>query len=125
ISRSTGIRTSSTCTWDICGTRSIVRSGERRSRRSEAPGTASGTMRRLPVRLRLTLGFAAAMALLLAALATGLYASMSGALLDEIDAGLRSRAATLEADLPRGLGLTAQSRALVEPHEAFAQVFDA
>jgi len=82
-------------------------------------------MRRLPIRLRLSLGFAAAMALLLAALAAGLYTSMSAALLDELDSGMRSRAATLETDLPHGLGLATPTRTLVESREAFAQVFDA
>ncbi|MCU1430185.1 MAG: integral rane sensor signal transduction histidine kinase [Actinomycetia bacterium] len=79
-------------------------------------------LRQLPIRPRLTLGFMAAMGLLLAVIATVLYVIMGAVLLDEIETGLRSRAATIEADLPSGLNLATPTRGLVESHEAFAQV---
>ena len=81
-------------------------------------------MRRLPIRLRLTLGFAAVMAVLLGGLATGLYTSMAGALLDELDAGLRARASVLTAELPASLAGAEHTSALVERAEAFTQIFD-
>ncbi len=71
--------------------------------------------------LRLTLGFGLAMALLLATMAIILYLAMGAVLLDEIDTGLRERAATVEAGLPSDASLTT-SPALVEPNEAFVQV---
>jgi heavy metal sensor kinase len=82
-------------------------------------------MRRLPIRLRLTLGFAVAMAALFAVIATGLYVSMSSALLDGVDIGLRSRAQTLQAIVPSRLALASPDQTIVETKEAFAQAFDA
>jgi len=81
-------------------------------------------MRRLPIRLRLTAGFAAVMAVLFGGLAFGLYTSMSGALLDELDAGLRARAAVLSADLPRVLN-AGNRPALIDRNETFTQIYDA
>jgi len=78
--------------------------------------------RRLPVRARLTAGFAAAMAAILVAVGLVLYFAMSAVLLDEIDTGLRSRAVTIEADLPGALHLASPTRGLIEAREAFAQV---
>src|SRR4029077_4924527 len=107
-----------------CATRSTGRSAERRSRPSGPRVTASVMtgFRRLPVRARLTAGFAAAMAAILVAVGLVLYFAMSAVLLDEIDTGLRSRAVTFEADLPGVLHLASPTRGLIESHEAFAQV---
>lgn len=62
------------------------------------------------------------MAVLLAGMAIVLYLSMGAVLLDEIDTGLRSRAATIEADFPTASRLATPTRGLVESQEAFAQV---
>src|SRR5262249_17903487 len=59
---------------------------------------------------------------ILAILAIILYAAMAAVLLDEIDTGLRSRAATIAADLPGGLHVNTPNRGLVEQHEALTQV---
>ena len=78
-------------------------------------------LRRIRLEARLTLGFALAMALLLATMATVLYVAIAAVLLDEVDTGLRERAATIQTQLPRTTAL-APSTALVERQEAFAQV---
>ncbi len=52
---------------------------------------------RLPVRVRLTLGFAVAMGLVLVIIGAFLYAGLSRALDDSIDAGLRARAGDVAA----------------------------
>jgi len=78
---------------------------------------------RVPIRLRLTLGFAAAMAVLLALIAASLYVGMGIVLLDEVDTALRSRAVALAGDLPHP-NLAAPTRGLIEANEAFAQVLD-
>jgi signal transduction histidine kinase len=86
------------------------------------PATAfETTVRRHRVEIRLTAGFALAMAALLAAIAAVLYLAMGAVLLDEVDTGLRERAATIEAGLPNGMPLST-SASLVEHQEAFAQV---
>jgi len=77
-------------------------------------------MRRLPIRLRLTLAFGAAMAVLFAVLAMLLYTSMNRSLLIEVDRGLRSLAQTISSDL-QGLDLT-PTRPLIESDETFAQI---
>jgi len=77
--------------------------------------------RRIRLEARLTLGFGLAMAALLATMATVLYVSIGAVLLDEVDTGLRERAATIEAALPDTTSMST-SKALVEPQEAFAQV---
>lgn len=80
-------------------------------------------LHRLPARLQLTLAFAIAMTALFAAAGAGLYATMSTALLDELDTGLRSRAATIEADLSdSGFRLSAPAPGLLEPTEQFVQI---
>ena len=82
-------------------------------------------MHRLPARARLTLGFAGAMAALLAVLGTAVYLAVAAALLDELDTGLRTRAAALRADLTAsGVELGTAPGGLVEPTEAFAQILD-
>lgn len=80
---------------------------------------------RLPLRARVTVGFTVAMAVLLAAAALALRSLMAGALLDELDTGLRARAATIQQALPNRPELTEPAARLVEGHEAFAQVLDA
>jgi heavy metal sensor kinase len=81
--------------------------------------------RRLPVRLRLTFAFTAAMAVLFALTGVALYLSMSSALLDELDTGIRGRAATLQTDLAQsGFRLGSPEAALVEPTETFVQIVD-
>jgi two-component system OmpR family sensor kinase len=79
-------------------------------------------LRRLPLKVRLTAGFAAAMAILLVTAAVALRLVIAGVLLDDIDTGLRSRVATIEAALPGPLALASPTPGLVESHEAFAQV---
>ncbi|MGH2659128.1 MAG: sensor histidine kinase [Actinomycetota bacterium] len=74
---------------------------------------------RLPIRARLTLVSAALMAVVLAASGGLLYFRLRADLLEAVDAGLRSRAEALQANLERSLG---QEGGLAEPSDAFAQV---
>lgn len=78
--------------------------------------------RQIPIRLRLTAGFAAAMAVIIVAFGAILYATMADVLLDEIDTGLRFRAATVAAELPGPPRLGPAAPGLIEHREAFAQV---
>jgi two-component system OmpR family sensor kinase len=78
--------------------------------------------RQIPIRLRLTAGFAAAMAVIIVAFGAILYAAMADVLLDEIDTGLRFRAATVAAELPGQPRLGPAAPGLIEHREAFAQV---
>jgi two-component system, OmpR family, sensor kinase len=78
--------------------------------------------RQIPIRLRLSAGFAAAMAVIIAAFGAILYAAMAAVLLDEIDTGLRFRAATVAAELPGPPRLGPAAPGLIEHREAFAQV---
>jgi two-component system, OmpR family, sensor kinase len=71
---------------------------------------------RLPTRLRLSLAFAVAMALLLAALGTFLYLQVRSSLDEQLDASLRAEAASVPA---AGFG---GRRALVEEEKSIAQV---
>jgi two-component system OmpR family sensor kinase len=80
---------------------------------------------RVSVRTRITLAFAGAMAVVL--LALGLFVSWrTGAdLLASVDAGLRSRADVLAAQVrSSGADVPDAEAALIEPDEAFAQVAD-
>jgi cysteinyl-tRNA synthetase len=52
-------------------------------------------MSRIPLRVRLTLAFAAAMAAVLAAVGTFVYVRLDGSLTDQLDESLRTRAAAL------------------------------
>ncbi len=80
-------------------------------------------LRRLPARLRLTLAFAVAMVALFAGSGAGVYATVGDALLDELDTGLRARAAIIEADLSApGFRLVAPSPGLLELTEEFVQI---
>jgi two-component system, OmpR family, sensor kinase len=78
--------------------------------------------RQIPIRLRLTAGFAAAMAVIIVVFGAILYAAMADVLLDEIDTGLRFRAATVAAELPGQPRLGPAAPGLIEHREAFAQV---
>ncbi len=79
-------------------------------------------MSRLSLRLRLTLAFVLAMALLLAAAGTFLYVRLGSALDEQINSALRTRADDVAA-LMRGPGDgLEQSRRLAESDEGFAQV---
>jgi two-component system OmpR family sensor kinase len=71
---------------------------------------------RLPTRLRLSLAFAATMALLLAALGAFLYLQVRSSLDEQLDGSLRAEAASVPA---AGLG---GRRALVEEDKSIAQV---
>ena len=73
-------------------------------------------MSRMPTRLRLSLAFAVAMALLLAALGTFLYLQVRSSLDEQLDGSLRAEAASVPA---AGLG---ERRALVEEEKSIAQV---
>ena len=81
---------------------------------------------RVPIRLRLTLAFAVAMAVVLSALGTFLYVRLGAELLRSIDMGLRPRAEVITAGLGEngGGGFTDQPNNLIDADEAFAQVLD-
>jgi len=78
-------------------------------------------LRRLPIRMRVTAAFTAAMTLLLLGIGLSVYWSMSGALLDELDSGLRYRAAATASSSPRAAVETPDPR-LEERAEAFDQL---
>ena len=81
-------------------------------------------LRRLPIRLRLTLAFAAAMALVLAGTGAFVYFRMENALDQSVDQGLRSRASDLTALVRQAdEGLTQAGRSpLTERGENIAQI---
>lgn len=85
---------------------------------------------RVPLRLRLTLAFAVAMAVVLTALGTFLYVRLGAELLHSIDMGLRSRAEVIVAGVAgaggdAGVGgFNDQPNELIDADEAFAQVLD-
>ena len=83
-------------------------------------------LRRLPVRLRLTLAFAGVMALVLAATGAFVYLRMKSELDTTVDQGLRASATDLVAVVrqsPEGLDRSG-SRPLIERGERIAQVLD-
>jgi heavy metal sensor kinase len=82
-------------------------------------------LHRLPIRLRLSLAFAGAMAILLGLVAMTLYARVGVALSEAIDSGLRARAETLETHVLREGSLAEPQQSLIESDEAFAQVIAA
>jgi two-component system OmpR family sensor kinase len=83
-------------------------------------------VRRLPIRLQVTLAFAAALALVLLAAGAFVYLRFEEELERTVDSGLRSRAAEVTALRASGSTLaTARSAALVEDEESFAVVLDA
>ena len=75
-------------------------------------------MSRLPIRVRLSLAFAAAMALLLTALGAFLFLQVRSSLDEQLNAGLRAQAGALSADNLRG-------GALVEEDESIGQIVGA
>jgi two-component system, OmpR family, sensor kinase len=79
---------------------------------------------RLPIRLRLTLAFAAGMVVVLTALGAFVYLRLAHELTAQIDVALRSRAQVVEAGVRSGT-FDAQSGGLIDADEAFAQVLDA
>ena len=84
-------------------------------------------MRRVPIRLRVTLAFTAAMALVLLAVGLFLYYRLEAQLDESIDNGLRSRAGEVAA-LARTseAGLSGSRRtSLIEQDESFAEVLSA
>jgi two-component system, OmpR family, sensor kinase len=87
----------------------------------------SAFVARLPVRVRVTLAFTAAMAVLLAASGAFLYIRLDHTLDDTVDQGLRGRADDLSALIGRSnSGLSDANRSpLTEQGESIAQVLDA
>jgi two-component system, OmpR family, sensor kinase len=80
----------------------------------------------LPLRARVTTVFVAAMAFVLASLSVFVYVRTGWDLLDQVDAGLRSRADVLAGQIrTAGPDVPAISARLIEPDEAFVQVADA
>ena len=82
------------------------------------------SLRRLPIRTRVTAAFTTAMTLLLLGIALAVYWSMSGALLDELDSGLRYRAAAIASPSPHASVERLNPR-LEERAEAFDQLLTA
>jgi heavy metal sensor kinase len=77
------------------------------------------------VRARITLAFAGAMAAVLLALGAFVYVRSGSDLLASVDAGLRSRADVLAAQVrSSGADVPAVEAELIEPDEAFAQLAD-
>ena len=77
------------------------------------------------VRSRITLAFAGAMAVVLLVLGAFVYARSGADLLASVDAGLRSRADVLAAQVrASGERVPQVEAALIEPDEAFAQLAD-
>jgi two-component system OmpR family sensor kinase len=76
----------------------------------------------MPVRTRLTIVFAALMAVVVAASAVLLYVRLRATLRESVDAGLRSRAQVLIAALEKsGISLQ-EGTQLIDPGDAFAQL---
>jgi two-component system, OmpR family, sensor kinase len=80
-------------------------------------------VRRLPIRLQVTLAFAAALALVLLAVGTFVYLRFDAELTRTVDAGLQTRAAEVTALRGSGAALAgARSPALEDSEESFALV---
>jgi signal transduction histidine kinase len=86
----------------------------------------SGVLARLPTRVRVTLAFTAAMAVLLAVAGTVLYVRLGDTLDATIDRGLRSRAGDVSALIKQAdSGLAEAGRSpLTEQGESLAQILD-
>lgn len=82
---------------------------------------------RIPLRLRLTLVFSVAMAIVLVGLGAFVYLRISADLLASVDAGLRSRAQVIvdAAGSPNARSVVGSDGKLIDPDEAFAQILDA
>jgi signal transduction histidine kinase len=79
----------------------------------------------MPIRMRLTLIFAAGTAVVLVATGLFVYSRIGASLLDTVDSGLRSRAEVIAADVrTHGPQLAHLDSNLIESDEAFAQVTD-
>jgi signal transduction histidine kinase len=80
----------------------------------------------LPIRGRLTVAFAASMAVVIGGLSMFVFLRTGSALLETVDAGLRSRAELLASDIQhRGPALANIEPTLIESDEMFAQIADA
>jgi heavy metal sensor kinase len=79
-------------------------------------------MSRVPIRLRLTLVFTAAMAVVLAAMGIFVYSLVASDLSDALDRELRSRAQDLSALVARNGSLERTGSPFVEHGEAFAEL---
>src|SRR4051794_21857661 len=101
---------SSRCTWGTCARRSTAPSAAGRWRPGAGRATGCETtvrirrrlaprLRRLPVRLRLTLAFSLGMATVLAALGAFLYMRLATDLLNATDLDLRARAGVIVTSL--------------------------
>jgi two-component system, OmpR family, sensor kinase len=80
---------------------------------------------RLPIRIRVTLAFAAVMAIVLGAAGVFIYSQLQSRLDESIDNGLRSRAGEVSALVraaDAGLGGAGGAGSLIESDESFAQV---
>jgi signal transduction histidine kinase len=81
---------------------------------------------RLPIRARLTIAFAAGMAVVIGGLGVFVYQRTGSDLIDTIDAGLRARAELLASDIQhKGPALANVEPTLIENDEVFAQIADA
>jgi signal transduction histidine kinase len=77
----------------------------------------------LPIRLRLTIAFAAGLAMVVVALSAFVYISAGTDLLDTVDTGLSSRAELLAGDLQRdGPTLVNVVQSLIDSDRVFAQI---
>jgi signal transduction histidine kinase len=86
---------------------------------------AMTALTRLPIRVRLTVAFAAGMAVVLAGIGVFVYVRMGATLLETTDAGLLSRAEVLVANVrASGLQLPGIGASLIASDEAFAQIAD-
>jgi signal transduction histidine kinase len=83
-------------------------------------------LKRIPIRLRVTLVFTAVMAVVLAAIGLFLYLRLDAQLDESIDTGLRSRASEIAALAHRSGGQLASTafNPLVEQDESFAQILE-
>lgn len=79
-------------------------------------------LRRLPIRTRVTLVFAGAMALLLVALGAFLYLRLDAQITETVDTGLEARAGELTARLEASSVTEIDVGAVAEGDESFAQV---
>src|SRR5262245_65960516 len=103
-----------------CAIRSTARSAGPRWRLSAASATGSRMTRwaSLPIRGRLTVAFAASMAVVIGGLSVFVYLRTGSDLLATIDAGLRSRAALFTSDIQhRGRALANAGPPLLEEDE--------
>ena len=79
-------------------------------------------MRKLPIRIRVTLAFAGVMALVLAGVGLFLYSQLDSRLNESIDNSLRSRAGEVTALVQGAPGRLGSGASLIEQEESFAQI---